>query len=638
MIDPGRPFSVPFAEVIARLEERIRSGVERPVTHSFTFQETVNSYELPVPPHAVTRVSGLAGNRFRLFEDGVHFRVSGSRLLWIHATDRPDNGKRVEVEFTVREQPPGLTDFNEGSVLGTLTRVVAREMAQMYAQMDEAYRRAFIDTAEGAALDNVVALLGVVRNPAQPAVGEVTFFRKAASPAPILVPAGTRVSDAAGRIFVTQLEGFIPAPAPVGEIATPSGGTVKTIRPVAEVKGVWLASANPDTTPPLPIRNTFGSDARTISFNPPPGVQPPSVAVRIRYIPRAATVPVQALEPGPDGNVNADTITIMPTPPRGVDGVTNEKPTAEGQVAEPDDRLRDRAKHALERAGNATVNAIKFAVLDVDGVEGCEVIDHIADDAVPLGEVRVRYSGGKIEDVRRAVEVTRAAGILARIEQIQTVLLNGTFFLLPGVPGPGAGTAGEFLAKAVQFLKAQSIGAALSVRRMNALAFETVGLAEVAEAQLSFRRPDNSTGAVTDPFLTANTEILRPDAASLRAVLLAGLHVSATQALAEPAKLRLSVQVRDSAAAAVTFRQFSLSVAVAVRAYSLTTPDAPPERIANLPKTLTFTNGNAAPLTITAAELAGFRPADHRTELEFVLSSPPYPGLPGETVKFTITS
>jgi len=163
-------------------------------------------------------------------------------------------------------------------------------------------------------------------------------------------------------------------------------------------------------------------------------------------------------------------------------------------------------------------------------------------------------------------------------------------------------------------------------------------LPSVAEAQLSFRRPDNSTGAVTDPFLTANTEILRPDAASLRAVLLAGLHVSATQALAAPAKLRLSVQVRDSAAAAVTFRQFSLSVAVAVRAYSLTTPDAPPERIANLPKTLTFTNGNAAPLTITAAELAGFRPADHRTELEFVLSSPPYPGLPGETVKFTITS
>jgi uncharacterized phage protein gp47/JayE len=129
----------------------------------------------------------------------------------------------------------------------------------------------------------------------------------------------------------------------------------------------------------------------------------------VRYRPLSTTVAIEAADAGPQGNVNAGTITIMPTPPPGVDGVTNENPTHDGQSAEDDDRLRDRARHALERAGNATLNAIRFAVLEVDGVEGVEVIDRSTDDSIPLGEVRVRYSGGRIEDVRRAVELSRAA-------------------------------------------------------------------------------------------------------------------------------------------------------------------------------------------------------------------------------------
>ena len=93
----------------------------------------------------------------------------------------------------------------------------------------------------------------------------------------------------------------------------------------------------------------------------------------------------------------------------------------------------------------------------------------------------------------------------------------------------------------------------------------------------------------------------------------------------------------DTAGAAVTFRRLTLSVSVAVRAYSLTAPDQAPERIANLAKTLEFTNGNTAQVAITTADLKGFRSADHNPELEFVLSSPPYPGLPGVTEKITIT-
>ena len=53
MIDPGRPFSVSFADLIGRLEERVRSGVERPELFSFVFQDGVTTYGLPGQPEAI---------------------------------------------------------------------------------------------------------------------------------------------------------------------------------------------------------------------------------------------------------------------------------------------------------------------------------------------------------------------------------------------------------------------------------------------------------------------------------------------------------------------------------------------------------------------------------------------------------
>ena len=202
MIDPGHPFSVPYEDVIAALEDRVRNGVEQPDRARFVFQRAVSSYELPREAYAITRVSGLMGGLFAVFTPGLHFQFSNNRVVWIHDDERPDENSRIDVEYTYRDRPAGLTDFNAGSVVGTLVRAAAREMKLLYEQMDEAYRRAFIDVAEGVALDNVVALLGVGRNPALPAQGEVTFFRRA--PAGVIpIPAGTRIADESGRLFVT---------------------------------------------------------------------------------------------------------------------------------------------------------------------------------------------------------------------------------------------------------------------------------------------------------------------------------------------------------------------------------------------------------------------------------------------------
>src|SRR5580765_3215763 len=124
MVDPGRPFSVPFEALIEALEDRVRNGVEQPDERSFIFKRNVTSYELSSAAYAVTRVTGLVNQQFRVFAPVADYNFSGDRLVWVNTLLQPDDGSRLDVEFTYREPPPGITDFNPGSVIGTLIRAV----------------------------------------------------------------------------------------------------------------------------------------------------------------------------------------------------------------------------------------------------------------------------------------------------------------------------------------------------------------------------------------------------------------------------------------------------------------------------------------------------------------------------------
>lgn len=96
-----------------------------------------------------------------------------------------------------------LTDDSEGSVVRTLAEAFARELAICYQQLRKVYQHGFIDTAEGFALDNVVALLGMSRQRAGHLEGLVTFCRPQPAPADIPVPSGTLVSGRGAPVFQT---------------------------------------------------------------------------------------------------------------------------------------------------------------------------------------------------------------------------------------------------------------------------------------------------------------------------------------------------------------------------------------------------------------------------------------------------
>ncbi|HEY9734633.1 MAG TPA: baseplate J/gp47 family protein, partial [Trichocoleus sp.] len=92
-----------------------------------------------------------------------------------------------------QDQLPGVTDFSVGSVVRTMYESFAYEIAVLYEQMHQVYLSAFVDTATGQQLEQVVAILGIHRGLPDFAEGMVTFERDPGGKA-IEIPVGTLVT------------------------------------------------------------------------------------------------------------------------------------------------------------------------------------------------------------------------------------------------------------------------------------------------------------------------------------------------------------------------------------------------------------------------------------------------------------
>ncbi|MCI0489356.1 MAG: baseplate J/gp47 family protein, partial [Blastocatellia bacterium] len=130
----------------------------------------------------------------------------------------------------------------------------------------------------------------------------------------------------------------------------------------------------------------------------------------------SVVAPVSAQVEGPDGRVEAGAIKNINRPIFGIESVINEGATFFATQKETDEELRRRIKGTLERAGKATLNAIKFSLIEeIPGInEGNVQVSETAD--VP-GKVEVKFGLGEAvapELVRRIEESifnSRAAGV-----------------------------------------------------------------------------------------------------------------------------------------------------------------------------------------------------------------------------------
>ncbi|HEY1011739.1 MAG TPA: baseplate J/gp47 family protein [Herpetosiphonaceae bacterium] len=249
-----------------------------------------------------------------------------------------------------RARLPELNDFEEGSVARSLFESFAYELAVLYEQMDLVYQSGFIDTAQGAHLDRVVAVLGIRRNEPDFATGAVTFGRERGSTEAVPIPIGTLLTtredpsqSPAKKAYVTAEEGLIPAGAPSAEV-----------RIRAEERGRDQAA-----------------EAETITVLPRP-------------------------LPGVKDVVNRQPVRFG------------------GRDRETDDELRLRAKQTLLASGRASATAIEQALLSVPDVREVRIHEDFAGGKAGALEIFVDRLHDRNERlVRQRLEETRAAGVYA---------------------------------------------------------------------------------------------------------------------------------------------------------------------------------------------------------------------------------
>jgi uncharacterized phage protein gp47/JayE len=239
----------PFGVFVDDMVSAHTGGITR---ETFRFLPENEPYRLGHPTDVLAetvRIHGLLRDEHHRFVNGIDFDVVAGTVVWRPApASVPDEGSYFYASYERTpdpQAPPRLTDRNPGSILRTLAESFAREYAVLSRQLQQVYDGAFIETAEGRDLDQLVTLLGLSRRTAMFAIGEVVFSRTTPAPGDITIEAGTQIStsDVPGVTVTTT------------ESRTLRTGTLSVSAPVAAaVPGAeGIAAANTLTVIHRPI-------------------------------------------------------------------------------------------------------------------------------------------------------------------------------------------------------------------------------------------------------------------------------------------------------------------------------------------------------------------------------------------------
>ncbi|MCP3060342.1 baseplate J/gp47 family protein [Myxococcus sp. K38C18041901] len=322
------------------------------------------------------------------------------------------------------------TDPNAGGMARTLAEAYAREMATFYAMMELAHRSGYLDTAEGAALDNVVAVLGLTRARAGRLTGEVELSRAAPAPEDIGIPAGRQVTGMAADgkplpLFETR------------EDATLRKGDTRVLIPVQEVQ-------------------SDDEDARQA----PPVIDPFQ-------------------------------LTLMPRPILGIEAVANPAPLRRDSEDETDTDLRARARTAMRDGEKGTLESIAAAVRK-QGVEQVTVRE--PPDAPPgvvdvlVGDTDFESDVEGVRRVEAAIRESKAAGIHVRLRYARTIFFLLRFDVEPNDDAMDEATF-DRLRRGLQqklssYMRELPVGTSVSRRKLEALLFGEPAVRRISDVEV----------------------------------------------------------------------------------------------------------------------------------------------------------
>ncbi|WP_422659125.1 baseplate J/gp47 family protein [Paenibacillus sp. EC2-1] len=128
-----------------------------------------------------------------------------------------------------------------------------------------------------------------------------------------------------------------------------------------------------------------------------------------------ATVPIEAMESGTSGNVDAGLITVIVNPNPDITAVTNTVATSGGRSKQTDSEFRELFALSVAGGGSATGDSIRGSILRVAGVRAAAVIINNTMDIDSAGRPPKSYQsyvlGGKDADIASAIFEVGSAGI-----------------------------------------------------------------------------------------------------------------------------------------------------------------------------------------------------------------------------------
>ncbi len=347
------------------------------------------------------------------------------------------------VDRLLEKMGPG-TDTNTGSMARTLAEAYAREMATFYAMLEHAHRSGYLETAEGPALNNVVAVLGLTRARAGRLSGEVEFSRNSPAPEDIGIPSGRQVT------------------------------------------GLAESGASSSKVQPLPLFETL-EDAvlRRGEMR---------VLVRVQEIQDDSEASKKA-----PSIINPNRLTVLPRPVMGIEFVTNPAPLRRTGEDETDESLRTRARSSLRDGELGTLESIAAAVR-LQGVQKVTVRE--PPDALPgvvevlVGDPDFGEDAQALARVQQAILVSKAAGIQVRLDYARTVYFDMEFQVEPVNPALDEAAFDrvrrELQQALVLFFQGLPVGESVSRRKLEAVLFANPAVRQIGELRVNtwLRRVD----------------------------------------------------------------------------------------------------------------------------------------------------
>ena len=487
-----------YEEIRDSILSQITKGI---VNEKHVYEPNRNKYKLVnTPAMEIVKVEGMFGGVHYSFLSGEDYQQTGDFLEWVTEGDKPDDGTAFFVNYTFGG-PTGITDINPGSVVRTIAEAVSREIDFLYAQLNQVYFAGFIDTARGSALDLVVSILGVERKPAEHATGKVIFGRNT-EPGEISIENETQIQDGKASYelkntpvkSIVKIEGLLD-----GELHSFEEGVDYYLSNNAVE---WLADGKKPDLDALFYVNylvyeeiDIPEGTRVSTFSRRPEELKVFVTTERRFIEKTpegrweVDVPVRATVAGRAGNVYAGSIIVMPQPLLGVEYIINRVDVLNGVGDETDRELRERAKHALEVAGKATLVSLHSAVRGVEGVSSVLIED--MPDGV-LGVIKIIADGGESSEIEKVINDTRAAGIRVEFSRPMSVHIDVNVTITLEVNMTMSKMTREVEAKIRGYISSLDIGDNVVFSRILGVVLGVDGVYDVSEIKINAYRRDEA--------------------------------------------------------------------------------------------------------------------------------------------------